>query len=87
MDWYFLQIGIVCVLVLPMGWYCLWLGIVYGLVRNHKEVKSARDPIVGPPDRPGNRVHCPAPVLTRPLNPQILVQIQRNKVDTFQLVG
>ena len=24
-------------------------------VRNHKEVKSARDPIVGPPDRPGSR--------------------------------
>ena len=57
------------------------------IIRNHKEVKSARDPIVGPPDRPGSRVHCPAPVLTRPLNPHHLVQIQRNKVDTFQSVG
>ena len=56
-------------------------------IRNHKKLKSARDPIVGPPDRPGNRGHCPAPVLTRPLKPQILAQIQRNKVDTFQLVG
>jgi len=45
------------------------------IIRNHKEVKSARDPIVGPPDRPGSRVHCPAPVLTRPLNPHLLVQI------------
>ena len=29
-------------------------GIHY--IRNHKEVKSARDPIVGPPDRPGNLI-------------------------------
>ena len=37
------------------------------LYKDYKELKSARDPNVGPPDRPGSRVHCPAPVLTRPL--------------------
>ena len=35
------------------------LNLPLSFLRNHKEVKSARDPIVGPPDRPGNRVHCP----------------------------
>ena len=34
-------------------------------VRNHKEVKSARDPIVGPPDRPGNPSPLYSYVLTR----------------------
>ena len=28
------------------------------LPKDHKELKSARDPNVGPPDRPGSRVHC-----------------------------
>ena len=41
-------------------------------------MKSARDPIVGPPDRPGSRVHSPAPVLTRPLNPHLLHTITEN---------
>ena len=26
--------------------------------KEHKELKSARDPNVGPPDLPGSRVHC-----------------------------
>jgi len=36
------------------------------ILRIHKEVKSARGPNVDPPDRPGSRMHCPAPDLTRP---------------------
>ena len=36
----------------------------------YKEVKSARESNVDPPDCPGSRMHCPAPVLTGPLKPQ-----------------
>jgi len=60
--------------------FLFWLNTI----RNHKEVKSARDPIVGPPDRPGSRVHCPAPVLTRPLNTIILTLKGKCFISTIQ---
>ena len=56
-----IQVFIFCCNICVVGKGCTEKFIENPNIRNHKEVKSARDPIVGPPDRPGNRVHCPAP--------------------------
>ena len=49
-------------------------------------MKSARDPIVGPPDRPGSRVHCPAPVLTTS-NSREIGEVRKIRRKDFMING